>query len=146
MPNSEFMSDWYRIGVDSNSRNGTLADKGGVYEVPVDSIVPEELCSLVIGTDSKGNKRINRIPYELCLLQVLRNRLRCKEICVEGVTGGSVSKVRFVYFCLSSLVLSGTPRRRICGRLFNRSTNEQLERRPLLYLTYDIFFEKYPDN
>jgi len=55
-----------------------------IHKVPVDSIVPEELRSLVIDKDSKGNERINRIPYELCLLQELRHRLRCKEIWVEG--------------------------------------------------------------
>lgn len=32
----------------------------------------------------EGNERINRINYEIAVLQVLRHRLRCKEIWVEG--------------------------------------------------------------
>jgi TnpA family transposase len=39
---------------------------------------------VVIDTDDKGNERINRINYEICVLQALREKLRCKEIWVEG--------------------------------------------------------------
>ncbi len=35
-------------------------------------------------TDSEGNERINRINYEICVLQALRERLCCKEIWVVG--------------------------------------------------------------
>src|SRR5262249_21993476 len=34
--------------------------------------------------DTKGQQRINRITYEICVLQALRERLRCKEIWVVG--------------------------------------------------------------
>ena len=34
--------------------------------------------------DGPDGERINRIDYEICALQVLRERLRCKEIWVEG--------------------------------------------------------------
>lgn len=53
-------------------------------DVPVDAIVPEELRSLVIEEDKNGRKRIRRIPYELTVLQALRQRVRCKEVWVEG--------------------------------------------------------------
>lgn len=52
--------------------------------VPVKGIVPEDLKPLVIESDAKGSKRINRMHYELCLFQALRERLRCKEIWIEG--------------------------------------------------------------
>ncbi len=53
-------------------------------EVPTDGIVPDGLRPLVIENDSKSGKRINRIHYEVCVLQALRDRLRCKEIWIEG--------------------------------------------------------------
>jgi len=34
--------------------------------------------------DAPGGQRINRINYEICVLQTLRERLRCKEIWVAG--------------------------------------------------------------
>jgi hypothetical protein len=34
--------------------------------------------------DADGNERINRINYELSVLQALREQLRCKEIWVVG--------------------------------------------------------------
>ena len=39
---------------------------------------------MVLETDSQGHARVNRISYELCVLHMLRERLRCKEIWVEG--------------------------------------------------------------
>lgn len=53
-------------------------------EVPTDAIVPADLLPLVIEEDHKGEQRINRIHYEVCILQALRERLRCKEIWIEG--------------------------------------------------------------
>jgi Tn3 transposase DDE domain/Domain of unknown function (DUF4158) len=52
--------------------------------VPLTGIVPEDLKPLVIEMDTKGGKRINRMHYELCLFQALRERLRCKEIWIDG--------------------------------------------------------------
>ncbi len=40
--------------------------------------------NILIEQDTKGNQRINRINYEICVLQTLRERLRCKEIWVVG--------------------------------------------------------------
>jgi len=39
---------------------------------------------VVIKTDAAGNQRSNRINYEIAVLQLLRERIRCKEIWVEG--------------------------------------------------------------
>ena len=52
--------------------------------VPVEAVVPEELRPLVIESDGEGRTRINRIHYEVCVLQALRTRLRCKEVWIEG--------------------------------------------------------------
>ncbi len=53
-------------------------------DVPVETVVQDELRPLVIENDGKGGRRINRIHYEVCVLQALRERLRCKEIWIEG--------------------------------------------------------------
>ena len=52
--------------------------------VPVDGVVPSGWRELVIEADSRGNDRINRITYELCVLERLREKVRCKEIWVVG--------------------------------------------------------------
>ena len=39
---------------------------------------------ILIEETPRGAQRINRINYEICVLQALRDRLRCKEIWVEG--------------------------------------------------------------
>ena len=54
-----------------------------IDDVPVAGIVPDDLKPLVIETHPQGEKRICRMHYELCLFQVLRERLRCKEIWIE---------------------------------------------------------------
>ncbi len=38
----------------------------------------------IVEKDNKGNNRISRIKYEICVLQALRDKLRCKEIWVVG--------------------------------------------------------------
>ena len=39
---------------------------------------------LVLEEDQSGALQVNRIPYELCVLEALRERLRCREIRVVG--------------------------------------------------------------
>ena len=39
---------------------------------------------LLLEETANGAERINRINYEICVLQALRDRLRCKEIWVDG--------------------------------------------------------------
>jgi TnpA family transposase len=48
-------------------------------KVPLDNVVPDDWLEAV-----KQGQRVNRINYELCVLKVLREKLRCKEIYVKG--------------------------------------------------------------
>jgi hypothetical protein len=52
--------------------------------VPLDGIVSGLWRDVIVETDAQGRQRINRITYEICLLQALREQLRCKEIWVVG--------------------------------------------------------------
>ncbi len=53
-------------------------------DVPLDGIARGLWREAVIETDAHGRPRINRITYEICVLQALREQLRCKEIWVVG--------------------------------------------------------------
>jgi hypothetical protein len=48
-------------------------------DVPFDGIVNGVWRDAVTETDAQGRKRVNRITYEICVLQALRAQLRCKE-------------------------------------------------------------------
>jgi TnpA family transposase len=52
--------------------------------VPIDGVVRSLWRDAVIDTDAKGRQRVNRITYEICALEALRERLRSKEIWVVG--------------------------------------------------------------
>ena len=52
--------------------------------VPVDGVVPNTWRELVVQSDGRGRERVNRLNYEICVLQGLREKLRCKEIWVVG--------------------------------------------------------------
>jgi hypothetical protein len=49
-------------------------------EVPIDGVIQPKWKDIIIETDSKGMERVNRVNYEIAVLQSLRTRLRCKEI------------------------------------------------------------------
>jgi TnpA family transposase len=53
-------------------------------KVPTDGIVRGLWRDAAIEKDAEGRERVNRITYEICVLEALRNRLRCKEIWVIG--------------------------------------------------------------
>lgn len=53
-------------------------------DVPTTGIVKTKWWDLIVEEDSKGYSRVNRINYEICVLQALRDGLRCKEIWVVG--------------------------------------------------------------
>ena len=53
-------------------------------DVPLDGIVSGLWRDAVFETDAQGRQRVNRITYEICVLQALREQLRCKEIWVVG--------------------------------------------------------------
>jgi TnpA family transposase len=53
-------------------------------EVPIDGVIQHKWKNIIIEADSKGIERVNRINYEIAVLQSLRTRLRCKEVWIEG--------------------------------------------------------------
>lgn len=67
-------------------RNNSLSFKyyDLTEDIPIDGVVKSVQQSFVIEKDEKGKERINRINYEICVLQALRDKLRCKEIWVGG--------------------------------------------------------------
>ncbi|MDQ5851937.1 MAG: Tn3 family transposase, partial [Chloroflexota bacterium] len=55
-------------------------------DVPLDGVVRTVWRDLVVKRDKDGMERVNRINYELCVLQTLREQLRCKELWVVGAS------------------------------------------------------------
>ena len=55
-------------------------------EIPINGVLKAGAKEILMETDSEGNERINRINYEICVLQALRERLCCKEIWVVGAS------------------------------------------------------------
>jgi hypothetical protein len=53
-------------------------------KVPIDGVVRPSLESVVIDSNPKGEPRINRINYEMCVLGALRDCLRNKSVWVAG--------------------------------------------------------------
>jgi len=51
--------------------------------VPLVGVVPVAWRDAVLECDALGRPRVNRIAYEICVLQALREQLRCKEVWVE---------------------------------------------------------------
>lgn len=51
--------------------------------VPIDGVVPDAWREAIVEPDPSDEARINRLTYEICVLQLLQRRLRCKEIWVE---------------------------------------------------------------
>jgi TnpA family transposase len=52
--------------------------------VPTEKIVRENLYDIVIEETDNNQLKINRINYEMAVLQTLKDKLRCKEIWVDG--------------------------------------------------------------
>src|SRR5512135_1337238 len=53
-------------------------------EVPIDGVARGLWREAVVEKDADGRARVNRITYEICALETLREKLRCKEIWVVG--------------------------------------------------------------
>lgn len=68
--------DWLKHSQTSNQRYIKLDNT-----IPVNGVIQPKWRDIVI-EDNQGEKRINRINYEICVVQALRKRLRCKEIWV----------------------------------------------------------------
>ncbi len=54
------------------------------HHVPIRDVIQPKWRHLISQPGADGVQRINRIDYEICVLRVLRERLRCKEIWVVG--------------------------------------------------------------
>lgn len=52
--------------------------------VPIEGVVKASSRDIIIEKDANGGDRVNRINYEICVLQALRERLRTKEVWVVG--------------------------------------------------------------
>ncbi|NEQ64813.1 MAG: Tn3 family transposase, partial [Symploca sp. SIO2D2] len=53
-------------------------------EIPIDGVLKSGWKEILLEKDPDGKERINRINYEISVLQTLRERLCCKEIWVVG--------------------------------------------------------------
>lgn len=53
-------------------------------QVPLDGVVRDEWRAFILEQDATGPPKINRIAYEMCVLTMLRDKLRSKEIWVVG--------------------------------------------------------------
>ncbi|MDQ6773413.1 MAG: Tn3 family transposase [Candidatus Dormibacteraeota bacterium] len=53
-------------------------------DVPLEGVVRAGWRELIVERTKDGRERVNRITYELCVLQALREKLRAKEIWVVG--------------------------------------------------------------
>ena len=71
--------DWLRQHKDDRQRFVSI-DAGA----PIESLVRGVWRELILEKDMQGNERVNRINYEIYVLQQLREKLRCKEIWVVG--------------------------------------------------------------
>lgn len=68
--------DWLKDHESSTQRYIRLEDS-----IPVEGVIQPKWHDIVI-EEHQGEKRINRINYEIYVMQALRNRLRSKEIWV----------------------------------------------------------------
>jgi len=53
-------------------------------DVPIDGVARGLWREAVVEKDAEGRSRVNRITYEICALEALRDKLRCKEVWVIG--------------------------------------------------------------
>jgi hypothetical protein len=64
---------------------GSKARTFGLDEVvPIRGVIRPGWRELVLEHDKKGRQRVNRISYELFVLEAVRERVRCKEVWVSG--------------------------------------------------------------
>lgn len=52
--------------------------------MPIDGVARGLWREAVVEKDAEGRSRVNRITYEICALEALRDKLRCKEVRVVG--------------------------------------------------------------
>lgn len=64
--------------------DSAAASYTGDDDVPLDGVMPPRWREMVVASRQREPDRIRWVPYEICVLQALREKLRCKEIWVEG--------------------------------------------------------------
>ena len=79
----------YRPVIDALAVLTRYADQSRTYypaddPPPLEGVVPAAWRDMVIAPRQRSAGRIRRVPYEICVLQALREQLRCKEIWVAG--------------------------------------------------------------
>jgi TnpA family transposase len=79
----------HRPVVDAINLIKRYAESSAIYypteeEVPIEGVVRPMWHELVVEKDKEGEMRINRVTYELCVLEALREKLRCRELWVMG--------------------------------------------------------------
>lgn len=52
--------------------------------IPIEGVIKPGWRDIIVEEDADGNERINRVNYEFCVLQALREKLRCKELWIAG--------------------------------------------------------------
>src|SRR5258708_30341739 len=52
--------------------------------IPIKEVVAPKWREFVVEQDDDGESRINRLNYEVCMLQALREKVRVREIWIEG--------------------------------------------------------------
>jgi TnpA family transposase len=52
--------------------------------IPVQSVVPKAWHDAVFEHDDHGKQKVNRLNYEICVLQAMQGAIRCREIWIEG--------------------------------------------------------------
>jgi hypothetical protein len=55
-----------------------------IDEIAIEGVIRPKWRDIVVEDAPGGGQRVNRINYEICVLQTLRERLRCKEVWVAG--------------------------------------------------------------
>jgi hypothetical protein len=74
----------HRPLIDALERVRAAEGEGRQYfscdEVPIDGVVRPKWRDIVIEDAPDGSGCVNRINYEICILQTLRDKLRCKEV------------------------------------------------------------------
>ena len=64
--------------------SGKAITSSNSHTVPIEGVIRPQMLDILIEISSDSRRRINRINYEIAVLQALRIRLRCKEAWVEG--------------------------------------------------------------
>src|SRR5680860_415476 len=70
--------------IKSNGGNAKRKHFDLIGSVPIEDIIKPKWYDIIVEPDNDGTERINKIDYEIAVLEVLRDKLRCKEIWVAG--------------------------------------------------------------